>query len=557
MIFGAISAGLGINQALGNPLGSLFGGSSPPNVQTSGTQQTQLPSWYTAYMQGALGTGQSLASIPYQQYTGQRLAGFNDTQNTAFNNINNAQGNWTNTLNGALSTANAVPQIAQSAADTANQYGSGASGLANQYSGANAALANQYGSGAANMATGQAGLANQYASLAPQIAGQAASAANQYGQGALAAASAPIQQWTDPGVAQSWMSPYTNQVVNSIAQQGNQNWNTNLMPGIEAQFIGSGNANSAQNAAALGIGAANTQQNISSLQSQALQSGYQNAMTGFQTGQGQQLQQSGLAANTGLGAANAALTGGNLGVTGGLGAASNAINAGNMGVQGYGMGANTALGAGQLGSNTAISGGTLGANTAISGGQLGVTGGLGAASALQSGAQAGQTMTYNDIAQMLAAGTTQQNLAQTGYNTAYQNFLTQQQYPWTQLQNLNQIATGAQLPTSTSATGSAPLAGATYGPSAAAYGYAALSNGTPTLNSWLSGSSPSTPATTSPSSTAASQSSWNTLMGALPSGGATGSATGIKRGGLYRASSESLRRAKGGSVSPLNKMSRR
>jgi hypothetical protein len=399
-LVGAVAAPL-ISSAFG-------GGSSPPNVQTSGTQQTQLPPWYTAYLQGALGTGESLASQPFPQYGGQRTAGFTDPQMQAFSNINQAQGNWAPALQGGLSAASTAPQIAGNAAQLGNYYGANATG----------------------------------------IAGNTAQLGNQYGMGALGAASRPIQQWSDPGVADQWMSPYMRNVTDAIAQQGNQNWQTNLMPGIESQFIAAGNPNSSANAAALGLGASQTQANISALQSQALQQGYQNAMQGFQTGQGQQLQQSGLAANTGLGA-------------GGLSAQ-----------------------LGQLGTQSSLGAGGL----AQALGQLGVQGGLGAASALTGGAQAGQGMTYNDIQQMLNMGGMQQGLAQTGYNTAYQNFMNQVQWPWQQLSNLSGIASGAQLPTSTSATGNAPLAGATYGASPLALaGAGATLGSSPGVQNWFSG----------------------------------------------------------------------
>jgi hypothetical protein len=418
MIAGWIMAGSAINGVLGNPIGNLFSGSSPSNVSTSGTQTTQLPSWYTAYMQGALGTGQQLASNPYPAYSGQQIAPFNDTQQTAFSNINNAQGSWAPTMNTGLSTAASVPTTASNAGTLANLYGYGAVGSASQ----------------------------------------------------------PVQSWTNPGVASQWMSPYMSQVTDAIAQQGNQNWNQNIMPGIEAQFIAGGNPNSSQNAAALGVGAADVQKNISALQAQALQQGYQGAMTGQQTAAGQALQQQLGAATTGLGAAS----------------------------------------------------------TALGGGTLGTTAGLGAAGALQTGAQAGQTMTYNDIAQLLAAGNQQQGLAQTADTTAYNQFMNQAQYPQTQLSWLNSIATGAQLPTSTNATGNAPLAGATYGPSPASLGYAAYN----TLNS-------------SPNPSGISSALTNASINSSLAGNPTSTIAnppGAKKGGLIAVTKKY---SKGGKVSPL------
>ena len=456
-------------------------GSSPPNVNTSGTQSTALPSWYTAYLQGALGTGENLASQPYQQYGGQRLAGFNDTQQTAFNAVNNAQGDWSPLLQSSVNAASAVPGTAASSA----------------------------------------GLANQYSATGANDTGYAGALSNTYGAGAVNAASQPVQSWTNPGVQQQWMSPYTSSVVNAIAQQGNQNWNTNLMPSIESQFISSGNPNSASNAAALGVGASQEQANISALQAQALESGYSTALTGQQTAAGQQLQQQGLAANAGLGAAGAATSAGDL----------------------------------------ALSGQQLGANTALGSGQLGTTAGLGASSALGANAGQLQSLGYNDISQLQSVGSAQQGLEQTGYNTAYQNFENQVNWPMQQLSWLNSVATGAQLPTSTSATGSAPLAGATYGPSPLAYGYAATQMGqnnpysvSGTMSS-LFGSSPQSTSVSGLSNvydaSSPGSAAYNDTTVALNK---KGGHIKLKRGSLYEASAEKIRHSRRpprGAVSPL------
>lgn len=84
---------------------------------------------------------------------------------------------------------------------------------------------------------------------------------------------------------------------------------------------------------------------------------------------------------------------------------------------------------------------------------------------LQGGNQMGalsQMQNQNNINSSNAlqqAGQTQQNTAQAGLNAGYQNYLNQQQYPWTQLQNASGILSSAQQPTTTTQTSTAPFQG--------------------------------------------------------------------------------------------------
>lgn len=109
----------------------------------------------------------------------------------------------------------------------------------------------------------------------------------------------PTQKWTDPGVASSYMSPYTSGVVDDIARRGNQNFNQNVMPGIQSQFVGAGGSGSTRNADILSKAAVTNQANISGLQSNALQAGYGTGANIFgadqsRQQQGQALQMTGL-----------------------------------------------------------------------------------------------------------------------------------------------------------------------------------------------------------------------------------------------------------------------
>jgi hypothetical protein len=216
--------------------------------------------------------------------------------------------------------------------------------------------------------------------------------AQQAGQQANAAVAGPSQNWTDPGTQSAYMSPYTSSVVNEIARLGNQNFNENIMPQINASMIGSGQFGSTRNAANLGNAATQAQQNITGQQASALESGYSTAGNLFNQDAARQQQQ--------------------------------------QQMQGQ-----TALGAGQLAATTGLQGGQ----------QQGAL------------AQAGSALGMQDAQGMQAIGQQQQQLQQTGLDTDYNNLVAQQQYGWNNLNNLNTIVRGAQLPTSQTSMTQGPL----------------------------------------------------------------------------------------------------
>ena len=100
---------------------------------------------------------------------------------------------------------------------------------------------------------------------------------------------------TAPDVIANYMSPYTQQVVNQIGALGQRGIQQNLAPGATAGAVGSGQFGSKRGAEVLGQTLRDANQNILGQQGQALNTGYQNAMTAAQNdlnrqlGAGQQL----------------------------------------------------------------------------------------------------------------------------------------------------------------------------------------------------------------------------------------------------------------------------
>jgi hypothetical protein len=121
----------------------------------------------------------------------------------------------------------------------------------------------------------------------------------------------------DPSqLAQQYMNPYTQDVVNSIGTLGQRNIQQNLAPQATAAAVGSGQFGSQRGAQVLGQTIQNANTDILAQQNQALQAGYQNAMTNAQKQQALQAQlgqTAGTLAATGQGnLINAATVGGNL-----------------------------------------------------------------------------------------------------------------------------------------------------------------------------------------------------------------------------------------------------
>lgn len=124
------------------------------------------------------------------------------------------------------------------------------------------------------------------------------------GIAATGAASQPFNQ----NVFNQYMDPYKQQVTDEIARLGNQNFNENIMPGVNDQFTGNGMFGSSRNAEVLGRAARDTQAGITGQQAQYLSSGFQNSVNNMNTGLGRTLnagQQLGQMATTGQAMNNA------------------------------------------------------------------------------------------------------------------------------------------------------------------------------------------------------------------------------------------------------------
>jgi hypothetical protein len=233
------------------------GGSAPANTTSTTTQTSELPEWARPYAKDTLAKGAALTDIsqnPYQQYTGDRIAGFSPMQQQAMQGAQNMT---------------VAPQIGQGTA-AATMAGLGGLGVAGQAT--TGGFQNQVG-----------GYMNPYMNqiLAPQLA----EANRNYDIGATKQQSAATQAGAFGGSREAIMAAENernrNTGLNQIYGQGlntaytnaQNQYNTNL----QNQLAGFGMANQA--AGQLGnLGQNQYQQNMGINALQAQYGGQQQAL---------------------------------------------------------------------------------------------------------------------------------------------------------------------------------------------------------------------------------------------------------------------------------------
>jgi hypothetical protein len=83
----------------------------------------------------------------------------------------------------------------------------------------------------------------------------------------------------------NYLNPFTENVVEDIAKQGNRNFKQNILPALEAQFVRLGQHGSSRHEKLMRRAARDTQKEILSNQKHALMSGYQQAAQTFNADQ--------------------------------------------------------------------------------------------------------------------------------------------------------------------------------------------------------------------------------------------------------------------------------
>lgn len=358
---------------------------------TSTTNTSNLPEYARPYFESLLNRAQEVSNDPYQAYTGQRQAGFTQPQNTAFQNVQNAQG-----------IANPYFDTGMSLYDQSKHTFNRAEGAYNNAGGAfNQALG--IGTGA-NFDPNQVTNSYQAQSYNPN-------------------------GWTDSGVASQYMSPYIQNVLNIQSREANRQF------GIQ----NTQNEAAAQRAGAFGgyrhgivdaEAQRNQQQLLADIEQKGLQSAYDTGLGAFNQDR---------SAFMGANQLNNQFAQQQAGLTQ---AAQNANNQWDLAGQNLRLqGGQLALGAGQ---------GMLGMGQGIAGVGQGYAGlGQGVAGM----GQARQQSALTDAQSLLNIGAMQQAQNQQGLDIGYQDFINQRDYQRQNLGWLSGILRGVPTTANTNTTG--------------------------------------------------------------------------------------------------------
>lgn len=455
-------------------------GSGTQNVNQTVTNRTELPQWYSDYLQQVMGRATTQAGDqtppPIQQ-----IAGLTPDQQHAYQLVRNYQGaanpfyqqgfsNLLNTRNldwnGAVAPGMQPINFSGSAFTGGQDWRAAEAGLQGTAGTNTAASADPYLQTGANYLS-QAGLGSAAQQANPYI-NQAVS------QSGLGAASPYLQAagTSFPQAANAYMSPYISGVTDRLAALAGRNLKENLLPAVNDQFIRAGQYGSTVNRDTVGRAIRDTQEALLGQQAQALEQGYGQAAQIYGQDAARQAQLAGIAGGLTGAQQQALLQAGS--TTGGLSAADlsrlqgSGATLGQLGL-GY-AGANAtdqarALQAYQALGNIGTNIGQLGlgsaqaqANYGLGQGQLG----LGAAQAqgnlgLAAGQAMGQLGTgYQNAAlqgatALESAGAAQQAQGQQNLNSLYNNQMQQWNLPWQNIANMSSVIQG--LPVNMSSSG--------------------------------------------------------------------------------------------------------
>lgn len=424
-------------------MGSIFQG-TPQTATSYTTSSTETPKWMQDAIYNQIQWSQNIANTPYQSYDMPTVAELSPLQQQAYSQVVANQGNWKPAMDKAQAgmegfsskgTADALQQAQ-------NQY------LRQDLVGANL---NQ-GQNLWNQASGMdiVGASQPYLNQAGNTTAEALSeralaAANPYLQAASQSSAQNINQY---------MSPYQQNVLDTLAKQGSRNLTENILPGVSDAFIKSGQFGSSRMGEMGSRAIRDTQEAILNAQSQAAQQGYTQALNASQSDLARQAQLAGTVGSISGADLSRILSGGaqygNLAQTAGSLTGQQAQNLANLGQ----MQTTAGQAQQQYGLNAAQA--TQAAQAQDYARQM---------SALQNMAnmaQQQQTMGYTDTAALEAAGSAQQAQQQAQLNAAQNQYNAEQLYPKQQMDWLSTQVRGLAPITPTTTSQAASSTGQTY-----------------------------------------------------------------------------------------------
>lgn len=412
------------------------------------TTETILPQWYTDYAKNVFGKATAASEMPYQTYGLPRIAGFSPEQEAAFAMAPEKAAGYQPFYN-AAGTLAASGATGSSASAAAPYLGAGATMLGAGASGSSLGAANPYFSESSGMAR-TAGAGSSLESANPYFS-PASAYAIQGGNASALGKAAPFFErgtgsFTDAGVAGRYMNPYVQQVLSGIGDMAGRTLREKLLPEVNRTFVGGGTFGGSRSAEF-------TARAVRDANAAALSQWTQGMKDAYDTGQGQYNEEAGraLSAAGNIGQIAGQDYGRMLDTSGRL--ADIGQSSGQLSAADY----NRMLEAGQTLSNTGQAAGQLAGsdyNRLVDAGKsmadMGSTAGslsasdydrmLKGAGAMQDLGTATQGAGLQEAQTLESIGASRQGLAQKSADLAYQDFLAQRDYPWTQLERMTNVA---------------------------------------------------------------------------------------------------------------------
>lgn len=401
-------------------MGSLFSG-TPQQAPSYVTSTTETPKWMQDAIYNQINWSQNIANMPYQAYTGALVAGAQPQQTAAWNAATQAQGAYTPYAQAAMRGTEALAGAAGGEQAAAPYFQQAMS--SDPFMAAQGALGAQAGMLGQMQYAAPTQTLNPYVQASLSTSGLGAAAP--YLQAAAAPATANIEQY---------MSPYTENVVNRIAELGARNVSENLAPALGSQFIRAGQFGSRKMGELGERTLRDVNESVLAQQAQALQAGYGQALSAAQADAARQAGLAGTAGQLGTAQQQAILAGGQA-LTG---AQQQALAQQLAGSAQYGQLGQTAGGLAGQQQQAMLTAAQQAAGIRSADLQRQQS----ALAQLAQQAQMGQQMGYTDIAALEAAGQTQQAQRQRELDAAYQQYLIAQQYPQQQLNFLSSQVRG-------------------------------------------------------------------------------------------------------------------
>ncbi len=220
---GAIASGVA-----GAVLGS--GPSKGPSNATSSI--TSVPAWMSDYAKQLLTQANTVATQPYQQYGGPRIAGLTQDQQDAANIVRSNTGQAAGVVTDAMGRLD--PNAGKGMLTRAGRYLDGAGG-----------------------------------------------------------------SYTDPGVAEKFMNPYNQNVIDKSKNEAMRMWDDQIMPGMESMFVRNGNYGSSAHARVAGRNATDLTSRLQENAGAMLADSYNTGAGQFNNEQNQQGQLAQIASSLG------------------------------------------------------------------------------------------------------------------------------------------------------------------------------------------------------------------------------------------------------------------